>query len=303
MKKATDSQIVEAYAKYKSVWGAAKDLGMCGQSVHERCVRMGLIEPWRFTDEEVEKIRAFYSSGFFCGDGRLREFSLSIGRTTTLVCRKAREFGLTKTNRKKDAHFSNMISIRTKKRIAEKGHPRGALGMKHSAETKIKVSLNSRRSWAAKTEQQKADKTMKMMKTKALRGNLVSERHKTTWKQGWRVIGGVNKYYRSRWEANYARYLELLRVNGNIASWEHEPETFWFENILRGCRSYLPDFRVTMPGGSVEYHEVKGWMDDRSKTKIKRMKKYHPNVKLVLICKKQYEELRRKLAGAIKDWE
>ena len=55
-----------------------------------------------------------------------------------------------------------------------------------------------------------------------------------SWKAGWREIGGQRIYARSRWEANYARYLEWLRANGSIAKWEHEPETFWFEGIKRG---------------------------------------------------------------------
>ena len=89
-------------------------------------------------------------------------------------------------------------------------------------------------------------------------------------KSGWREIGGIRKYYRSRWEANYARYLEFLKVNGEIEKWEHEPETFWFEGIKRGVMSYLPDFRVTEKNGDIVFHEVKGWMDARSITKIKR---------------------------------
>ena len=85
------------------------------------------------------------------------------------------------------------------------------------------------------------------------------------WKSGWRTIGGQRGYYRSRWEANYARYLEWLRVRGDIKYWSHEKDTFWFEKIKRGVRSYLPDFRVTEINGDVVYHEVKGWMDRRTR--------------------------------------
>src|SRR5687768_3513242 len=92
----------------------------------------------------------------------------------------------------------------------------------------------------------------------------------------WRVIGGIRKYFRSRWEANYARYLEWLKTNGEIVSWTHEPKTFWFEKIKRGTRSYLPDFCVIEKNGKEVYYEVKGYMDSKSKTKIKRMAKYYP---------------------------
>lgn len=119
---------------------------------------------------------------------------------------------------------------------------------------------------------------------------------------GWREIGGVRKYYRSKWEANYARYLEWLRSRGDISNWEHEPKTFWFEAIRRGVRSYLPDFRVTENGGAEVYHEVKGWMDPKSKTKLKRMAKYHPTVKIVVIDKKAMASVST-LARLIPGWE
>ena len=124
-----------------------------------------------------------------------------------------------------------------------------------------------------------------------------------TWKQGWREIGGIRLYARSRWEANYARYLHFLLLAGELLKWEHEPETFWFEKERRGCVSYLPDFRVTWKGGRVEYHEVKGWMTPASATKLKRMKKYYPHVKIVLVQEGWFKANNRKLAGLVKDWE
>jgi len=126
---------------------------------------------------------------------------------------------------------------------------------------------------------------------------------KTSWKSGWREIGGKRNYYRSRWEANYARYLEWLRELGQILEWEHEPETFWFEGVKRGTVSYLPDFRVTETNGKIVYHEVKGWMDPKSKTKLRRMKKYHPDVSLILIDSKAYRKLAKQVDGIIYGWE
>lgn len=119
----------------------------------------------------------------------------------------------------------------------------------------------------------------------------------------WRIIGVRNIYFRSRWEANYARYLEWLRLIGQIKIWEHEPVTFWFDGIRRGCVSYLPDFQVHNPDGSIEYHEVKGWFDPKSRTKIKRMAKYHPDVKLIVIGKKEYTAIGKKVACIIQGWE
>ena len=120
---------------------------------------------------------------------------------------------------------------------------------------------------------------------------------------GWRVVGGQRAFFRSRWEANYARWLEVLRSAGKIRSWEHEPETFWFDGIRRGTCSYLPDFRVTRPDGSVEYHEVKGQMTARSRTAIKRMAKYHPTVRLLVIDAAQYRRLKHDVRGLVPGWE
>lgn len=114
-------------------------------------------------------------------------------------------------------------------------------------------------------------------------------------------LGG--QYFRSSWEANYARFLNLLIRQGQIKSWEFEPETFWFEKIRRGVRSYTPDFKVMEPNGAVYYVEVKGWMDAKSQTKLKRMKRYHPSVDLRLVGQKAYMEISRKLGGAIPHWE
>lgn len=177
------------------------------------------------------------------------------------------------------------------------------LGRSHSDETKARLAEASANAWANKTEEQKVARTRKTLETKLERGIYATPRAGTTWKAAWRDIGGKRKYYRSRWEANYARYLEWLKSQSLIADWSHEPEVFWFDGIKRGSVSYLPDFKVHNTDGSVEYHEVKGWMDSRSKTKIRRMAKYHPNVKLLVIREKQYREIKNKVAGLVPGWE
>lgn len=98
-------------------------------------------------------------------------------------------------------------------------------------------------------------------------------------------------YLRSQWEEVYANHLESQKASGLIQEWEYEADTFWFEKIKRGCRSYTPDFKVYLNDGGIEYHEVKGWMDDRSKTKLKRMRIYHPSVRLVLIDAPTYKKM------------
>lgn len=187
--------------------------------------------------------------------------------------------------------------------IKNNEHPRGMKGNKHGAETLAVLSAKSSARWAQLTPDQIAEWVMKGMRTKVANGTVVNPRPKASWKAEWREIGGKRKYYRSKWEANYAYYLEWLKTIGEIADWSHEPKTFWFEGIKRGCVSYLPDFWVKDKDGSESYHEVKGWMDDRSKTKIKRMAKYHPTVTLIVIDSKSYTALKRKVAGLVPGWE
>lgn len=107
-------------------------------------------------------------------------------------------------------------------------------------------------------------------------------------------------YFRSKWEANYALYLDFLKQHGQIKEWNYENKTFYFEKIKLGTRSYTPDFEVLKYDDSVEYHEVKGYMDSRSKTKLKRMEKYHPDVTLLLIERAQYMDILKKLKGVVK---
>lgn len=112
-------------------------------------------------------------------------------------------------------------------------------------------------------------------------------------KSGWREYSGGKRYFlRSNWEMLYADHLErLLLVDKVIKKWEYEPDTFWFESIKRGVRSYTPDFKITHLNNVVVYHEVKGWLDPKSKTKLSRMKKYYPEVEMILVMKEQMKEM------------
>lgn len=114
-------------------------------------------------------------------------------------------------------------------------------------------------------------------------------------------LGGL--YLRSSWEANWARYLNWLMELGEIESWEYEPRTFEFQGIKKGTRFYTPDFSVVNKDGSLEYHEVKGYMDAKSKTKLKRMAKYYPDIKLILIEKDTYYDMANKVGPMIPNWE
>jgi hypothetical protein len=102
-------------------------------------------------------------------------------------------------------------------------------------------------------------------------------------------------YFRSKWEANYALYLDFLVEKKQIKAWEFEIDVFVFDAIQFGTRSYRPDFKVFNNDGTFEYHEVKGYMDSASKTKLKRMAKYYPEVKLILIDAPVYNALKKQI--------
>lgn len=298
--KFTDEQLVASYKMTQSVWKTAKEFGLCGQSVHERLKKLGVTNPPNgISDEQRQMIVEAYAKPFNRGESPLPKLEQVLGMHRSNICRIARRLGLTIRGRKLNQDQKNKAKVRMVEWHESHDHPRGMLGKKHSQQACDQMSA-SRMGRRVKPET-----VDKIMRTRFQRyGTLATNTRMTaSWKCGWREIGGVRIYARSRWEANYGRYLEWLRANGSIAKWEHEPETFWFEKIKRGCRSYLPDFRITENDGSVVYHEVKGWFDARSKTKIKRMAKYHPKVVLRIIDASWFKANGRKLSQLIHGWE
>lgn len=123
-----------------------------------------------------------------------------------------------------------------------------------------------------------------------------------------RAKGGKRKdlndlFVRSGWEANYARYLNWLVAQGAIQGWLYEPETFEFENVRKGTRFYTPDFKVFNNDGTFEFHEIKGYMDQKSRTKIKRMRKYYPLIRLVVIDSVAYKGIAKTMKSIVPNWE
>lgn len=299
--KVSDSVISESYSRLRSVWLVAKEVGLCGQSVNERLVKMGLQNKKNlFSDKDLSYLKNNYIP--YLLKGKLSELAMELKRDKPFICRKAKDLGLTDISRSKKL-LENYVPL--KPDWTTRPHPRGMKGKKHSNKTLDRLSFTSKASQLLinQNPEKRFAITKKILETKHKSGVFANARPHATWKCGWREIGGKRKYFRSRWEANYARYLEFLKVNKEIIEWEHEPEVFWFDGIKRGCVSYLPDFRVTELNNKLTYHEVKGWMDERSKTKIKRMAIYHPEIKLIIIGAAWFRSNGRKLQLIIKDWE
>lgn len=301
-KKVPDEVIIEAYNRIGNVWKVAEEVGLCGQSVHERVKRLGLkTNANPFTELEVERLKADYLK--YLLDGNLQGLADEMGRTKQFICRQAGKLGLTDMSRDKKC-IKGFKPSRQKGYFDDKEHPRGMAGKKHSDETKAIISVKSKMMHDEFKSNGRADEIKKKtMVTRFKNGNYVQKREKASWKSGWREVGGAKYYFRSRWEANYAHYLESCRVSGVIKKWEHEPHLFVFEAVETKYKTYLPDFRVTMADNLVEYHEVKGWFDERSKAKIEYMGLYFPEVCLKIFDGDWFNRKTKRLEKLVPNWE
>lgn len=106
-------------------------------------------------------------------------------------------------------------------------------------------------------------------------------------------VGGKSYYFRSKWEFEYACYLEWLVRQNQIAGWWYEYHTFEFP-IKHGTTRYTPDFRVLVTENKVEWHEVKGYLTNKGKTQINRFKKYYPKEKLIIIDSEWFKAVKNK---------
>lgn len=282
--KATNEQLVESYVRLGSVWKVAKEFSMCGQSVWERVRRLGFEDKDQWTREQLEELRVAYSVGK-TEPINIDELAVRIGKDKTNVSRKARQFGLTSRLRKKTEEVCLAQGIRAREQIKKNGHPRG--GYKKGREVRVCPRCNRFFDVFPSSKQKYCSRTC-------------SNFHRQVYgNQGYSKTGRRsdldNQYFRSTYEANYARYLNfIIKKHKQIIRWEYEPETFEFKKIKKGTRFYTPDFKIYFSDGHIEYHEVKGWDYPKGRTARKRFLKYYPNLKLVLVNSEWFRSLVRK---------
>lgn len=99
-----------------------------------------------------------------------------------------------------------------------------------------------------------------------------------------------NLYFRSNWEANYARILNDLKID-----WEYEKHSF----LLSNGTHYTPDFKIS----DNKFVELKGWFDNDSKLKIELFIREYPQYELDLIDEEKYRTLRNLFKHKISNWE
>ena len=291
--KATDQQIIDAYNKTHNIWKVGELLGMCGQSVHERLKRLGVnLNNRPFTEKDFLTLKEFYTTHELKrGSGELQEIADKLGRTKQFISRKAKQLGLTKKNRSLTEENIRIRAKKVKEYIKIKGHPKGFLGKHHHF-----------------TKNQKAQIIQKILETRyknEIKNHSTREksRVKASWKQGHRIIDGKDRFFRSSWEFNYALYLQYLKDNKNIKSWEYESEIFYFNESQNNCYAYKPDFKVINNDNSFYFLEIKGWMDKASKNKIENMGIFYPEIKLIVIDDKEYFKFKKEWQDKLKGWE
>lgn len=250
-------------------------------------------KPW--SDAEIATLTSYYT------DNPGETFSVyaiaeKLDRHVSVVSLRAGQLGLTKRGRPRSAELVEKIR---QTNIGRKPTERCLAAVSKAA--KLMWATDKAFSIGRMSETARRRRSDQLMATRATNPKMRSGYSRG--KMGRREDLG-NQHFRSSWEANYARYLNWLQVKGDILRWEFEPDTFWFEAIKRGVRSYLPDFKVwPADGGEPYYVEVKGYMDAKSRTKLKRMQKYHPTVKVELFDAKRYKVLDRRMKNTLPGWE
>lgn len=298
-------QIIAAYDRTGNVWEAGKAVGLSGQTVHRRLKAAGIKMGNPVTDADRQAIRSYYETTPR-EDFDLKALSLSLGRTKPFVCRLAGEMGLTQKHAPMSKNAIKARRIGSIGKWSRHPHPRGALGMHHTEENKAKFSAVSKKMWghfkATGTGLMSEEYLQKVSDRMSIRMNAAKpENMYSRGSAGYRDdLGPI--YFRSSWEANYARYLNWLLARGEIDEWHYEPDTFWFEKIKRGVRSYKPDFRIHEKQ-KIYYVEIKGYMDAKSKTKLKRMRIYYPATDLRLVAVKEYRAIASTMRPMLAGWE
>lgn len=124
----------------------------------------------------------------------------------------------------------------------------------------------------------------------------------------------LGRFYRSATEANFARFLLFL----GYREWREKddpPPGRWFRyegrkwEFKQRTRNghYKSDFEVWPglidPTRPYEVLELKGWLDNDSKVRLKRMAEQYPDVPIELITAQRFKELTKSARAHIPNWE
>lgn len=174
---------------------------------------------------------------------------------------------------------------------------------KQSDEQKEKISISVRKTYESQELREKISISVKeayendptiidRIQLSVSKSKLISTNKRLTnhskGKSGLR--SDLNQFFRSTWEANYARVLNHLNIK-----WEYEPQKFQLTDKI----NYTPDFKLD----EKLFIEVKGWMTEYCKLKISLFKECYPEFKLIVVEHDVYKELVSQYKYKIPFWE
>ena len=196
--------------------------------------RMHLHSKFRaITDEEKAVITDWYLK--HPNVLELDELSRLIGRPKTTISRCAKELGLTisnrplsdaaiqKGNRTRERYLSSEEYIRFVKPAqiellsyyAKNKHPRGMAGKHHNDSAKMRISKAVTMRWERMGDTEKREFIARRKAACAEKGMFrTTENSYSRCHGGFR--GDIGHYFRSSWEANYARFLNFLDIRWTI---------------------------------------------------------------------------------------
>lgn len=281
-----ENKLREMFDAKMTVKDMAKILGRSKSGVQAKLQRMGLSHKKRWTENDLLLLKKEHKEGV-----SVKEMADKLGTT-----KKAIEWQISKLGigaQPGSREFSKKASRRNKRAWADPEHAF------NQPEYRKKLKDN----WADPNSPFNTEEYRQALSDRAKQNKVwftSGLKGKGRYKGGHRPDLGF--YVRSQWEANVARYIKFLMQKGEVKGFEYEADTFEFTNIKRGTRSYTPDFKIYNNDGSLEYWEVKGFMDQVSKTKLKRMAKYYPDIPIRVIEREQYNEIKN-WSRLIEHWD
>jgi len=95
-------KLIESYEIHQSVWKVGEEVGLCGQSVHERLQKAGYkLNNKKYSKAERKAIRETYLNAITGSPIDLKGLAKGLGRPHTNISREARKMGLTVKGRQK----------------------------------------------------------------------------------------------------------------------------------------------------------------------------------------------------------
>ena len=109
-------------------------------------------------------------------------------------------------------------------------------------------------------------------------------------KKGWAKAVPRKKYpYKGEVFASKAERTFAISLTNQRVLWLYEPEKIeWFPAPPK-IRTYTPDFKVMRKDGSYFFVEYKGYLRPGDKTKMRAVKKQHPEIDLRFVFQNAYK--------------